>query len=140
LSPVSAARANGVPRLTRYAASVRSLLAIIVTCAGLLGCDDHGAAALTAIKTKVCACTTASCAEQEMKQVPQREIASNHRTQVIAHDMLECFAKLEAGERPSTDPDDEAPAAQPSAQGDPAAAKPAVVTPAVVAPAAAKNR
>ena len=86
---------------------MRSLLAILVTCVGLVGCNDHGAAALTAIKDKVCACKTASCAEQEMQRVPQSTIASNHRTQLLAREMLDCFAKLQAGERPSTDPDED---------------------------------
>jgi hypothetical protein len=108
---------------------VRSLPAILVTCIGLIACDDHGAKALTAIKTKVCACKTASCAEHEMQQVPQREIASNHRTQGIARDMLDCLAKLQAGERPSTDPDEEGSA-------DPAAAAPAAAAPAAAAAAA----
>jgi hypothetical protein len=121
---------------TRYAAPVRSLLAILATCIGLVGCDDHGAKALTAIKTKVCACKTASCAEQEMKQVPQREIASNHRTQGIARDMLDCFAKLQAGERPSTDPDEEGAATTGAATTGAATAPAPAPAPAASMPAA----
>lgn len=119
---------------------MRSLLAILVTCTGLIGCNDHGAEALTAIKTKVCACKTASCAEQEMQQVPQRTIASNHRTQGIAREMLDCFAKLQAGERPSTDPDEEGAAAPAGSAASAASDTPPAATPpasAATAPAAA---
>jgi hypothetical protein len=112
LSPVSAARANGVARLTGYAATVRSLLAILAT---LAACNDHGAASLKAIEAKVCACKTASCAEQEMKLVPQEAIESTHRNQVTARNMLECLAKLQADELPITDPDAEGSAAEGSA-------------------------
>ena len=123
---------------------MRSWLATLVTCGGLIGCNDHGAAALTSIKTKVCACKTASCAEQEMQQVPQRAIASNHRTQGIARDMLDCFAKLQAGERPSTDPDEEGsatagPAATPAAAAAATAAAPTAAAPTAAAPTAAAS-
>jgi hypothetical protein len=115
LSPVSAARANGVARLTGYAATVRSWLAILVA---LAACNDHGVQSLTKIKAKVCACKTASCAEQAMKLVPQEAIESTHRTQGLARDMLDCLAKLQADEQPTTDPDAEGSAAQgPAAEG-----------------------
>ena len=105
-------------RLTGYAATVRSLLAILVT---LAACNDHGAESLTKIKAKVCACKTASCAEQEMKAVPREPIESTHRTQVIARDMLDCLAKLQANELPITDPDAEGSAAEGSASAGSAA-------------------
>jgi len=90
--------------LTGYAASVRSLLAVLIA---LVSCNDHGAERLSKIRQKVCACKTASCAEQELKLVPQDTIQSTHRTQAIARDMLDCLAKLQASERPITDPDAE---------------------------------
>ena len=100
---------------------MRSLLAILVTLAACLAaCNDHGAASLTKIKAAVCACKTASCAEQAMKLVPQEAIESTHRTQGIARDMLECLAKLQANELPITDPDAEGSAADGSAAGAPA--------------------
>ena len=101
-----------MPWLTSYAATVRSLLAILVT---LAACNDHGAKSLTKIKAKVCACKTASCAEQEMQLVPRETIESTHRTQGIARDMLDCLAKLQADELPNTDPDAEGSAAEGSA-------------------------
>jgi hypothetical protein len=76
------------------------LLAILVT---LVACNDHGAKSLATIRDKVCACKTASCAEQEMKLVPQDTIQSTHRTQGIARDMLDCLAKLQADERPAAE-------------------------------------
>jgi hypothetical protein len=141
LSPVSATHANGVAWRTSYAARVRTPLAILLT---LGACTDHGAARLTKIKDQVCACTTASCAEQAMAQVTQEKIDANHRTQAIARGMLDCLAKLQAAERPVTDPDAEdkagsdepAPAATAPAAGKPAAANPTTARPAPAAPAA----
>jgi hypothetical protein len=106
LSPVSAAAANGVVSRTRYAATVRSTLAILIT---LVACQNPDIARMAAIQKTVCACKTASCAEQEMKRVPAAAIKSTHRTQELARDLLDCLARLQAGERPSTDPDDEVP-------------------------------
>ncbi len=92
---------------------MRSWLAILVT---LAACHDHNTERMTAIRDKVCACATASCAEQEMKRVPESAIRSTHRTQEIARELLDCFAKRQAAERPSTDPDDET-TAEGSAEG-----------------------
>jgi hypothetical protein len=103
LSPVSAARANGASTLARYAASVLARIAILVT---LVACNEQDAERLTAIKVKVCACKTASCAEQELKHVPESPIKSTHRTQAIARDLLDCVARLQDAERPTTDPDE----------------------------------
>jgi hypothetical protein len=114
--------------LTRYAASVRSWLAVLV----LLGaCTDHGAERLARIKSDVCACKTVSCAEDAMKGVPKEAIQSTHRTQTIARDMLDCLAKLTAAERPVTDPDAEDSAEEPAAPGRPPRppAPPAVAPP-----------
>jgi hypothetical protein len=89
----------------------------------LVACKDHDAETLTAIKARVCACTTASCAEQEMKRVPQGTIQSTHRTQTIARAMLECAAKLQAPEQPEADADADADAEGGDSQGgDPAGA------------------
>lgn len=77
----------------------------------LAGCNDHGASKLAKIKDEVCACTTSKCAEQAMAKVPSETIDSNHRTQTIARGMLDCVARLEAADRPSTDPDAEGSAA-----------------------------
>jgi hypothetical protein len=106
--------------LTSYAVLVRSWLAILVT---LVACTNHGATSLKEIKEQVCACKTASCAEQAIKRIPQDTIKSTHRTQMIARDMLDCLAKRQAAERPITDPDAEPGSAD--EPGSPAAASPA---------------
>jgi hypothetical protein len=108
LSPVSAAHANGVAQLTGYAATVRIWLAILVALvACLVACTDHSVERLTEIKRNVCACKDTRCADQAMSEVPKTSIRSTPRTQAIAHDIMECRARLEAAERPSTDPDAE---------------------------------
>jgi hypothetical protein len=111
LSPVSAARANGVVWRTGYAAWVRSWLAILVT---VVGCKTHDLQEMTAIKAEVCACKTASCADQAMARVPKGSIASTPRIQALAREMVDCTARLQAAERPDTDPDAEGSAAEPA--------------------------
>jgi hypothetical protein len=116
LSPVSATRANGVAQLTGYAATVRIRLAILVTRVACLGaclvaclgaCSDRSVERLTSIKLVVCACKDTRCADQAMSEVPKASIRSTPRTQAIARDIMDCRARLEAAERPSTDPDAE---------------------------------
>jgi hypothetical protein len=122
LSPVSVseARANGVPWLTGYAATVRGWLAILVVVAWLVGCRNRDIERLTEIKDQVCACKTVSCAEEQIKAVPKSAIKSTHRTQAIARDMLGCLARLHEAERPITDPDAESdPELDPESEGDP---------------------
>jgi hypothetical protein len=126
--------ANGAWKLPRYAAPVLSRIAILVT---LIACGEHDTERMTAIKSKVCACKTASCAEQEMKLVPEQQIKSTPRIQGIARDMIDCTARLQAAERPSTDPDEEGnapPAAEPPAAEPPATAPPAIAPPAIAPP------
>jgi hypothetical protein len=119
-----------VSTLPRYAASVLARIAILVT---LVACNDQDAERITAIKSKVCACKTASCAEQEMKRVPEQSIKSTHRTQGIARELLACVVRLQEAERPSTDPDEEGtvepPAAEPPTGAPPAAAPPTIAPP-----------
>jgi hypothetical protein len=120
--------------LTRYAAPVRSWLAILVT---LVACKDHNVEQLTAIKARVCACKTSSCAEQELARVPQGALPASHRMQALARDMMDCLARLQAAERPSTDPDAEGADTERSAAG--SAAAPAS-GPRTAAPASARTR
>jgi hypothetical protein len=116
--------ANGAWRLPRYAAPVLSRIAILVT---LIACGEHDTERMTAIKSKVCSCKTASCAEQEMKVVPEQQIKSTSRIQGLAREMMDCVARLQQAERPSTDPDEEGfepPAAEPAPAAPPAIAPP----------------
>jgi hypothetical protein len=107
LSPVSAPRANGVVGLTSYAGAVRTWTAILFVGLGVgsAACADHDVEVMNDLKTKICACTTASCAEQAMKGVPQGPVKSTPKMQEIARSMMDCFARLKDDERPSTDPD-----------------------------------
>ncbi len=63
-------------------------------------CSDSQEVRLEKVKDEVCACKTAGCAEKAMKSVPQQDVVSNHRTQQLARDMLDCLAKLYEAERP----------------------------------------
>ena len=104
---------------------MRSWLAILVT---LAACNDADVERLTTIRASVCGCKTASCAEQAMKRVPEMPIKSTHRTQEIARELLDCLAKLQAAERPTTDPDAED-SAEPPASAPPVAAPPVTLPP-----------
>lgn len=124
-------RANGVAWLTGYAAAVRSWLAILVT---LAACNESDADRLHAIRDQMCACKTASCAEQAMSHVPKHTIPSTPRIRAIAREMVECMARLQSAERPSTDPDAEG-GGNDSTEDGSAAAKPAQGQPPAAAPA-----
>ena len=73
----------------------------------LAACADSQERKLAAVRDEVCACKTAGCAEKAMKEVPQKEIESNHKTQKLAREMLDCLAKLYDAQKPSTDADDD---------------------------------
>jgi hypothetical protein len=99
-----------------YAALVRSRWLVI--CVALAaGCRDPELTQLEQIKSEVCACKTASCGEEALKRVPQNEVASTHRSQTIAREMIDCLAKLYEAERPTNDPDAPAPGPASAAPG-----------------------
>lgn len=91
-------------QLTGYAAAVQIRLAILIT---LVACTDHSVERLTEVKREVCACKDTRCADQAMSEVPKAAIRSTPRIQAIARDIVDCRARLEAAEQPSTDPDAE---------------------------------
>ena len=72
----------------------------------LAACTDPDTAQLAEVKGKVCACPSSACAEQAMNALPKHNV-SNHRTQQLAHDMMECLWKLHEKERPKAEPDQE---------------------------------
>jgi len=82
---------------------MRRLLVVIA----LAGCGDPKVAKLESARAEVCACKTAACGDAAMKKVPQANVASNHRTQQLARDMLDCLHKLYMQDRPDLDPDAE---------------------------------
>lgn len=101
-----------MPWLTGYAAAVRNSPAILVTilvasAVALAACKDRAVERMEAVKREVCACKDAACADQAMNRVTAGSIKSNARTQALARDMVECRARLEAADRPNTDPDAE---------------------------------
>jgi len=86
---------------------VRIWLAILVVSAG---CADHDVEVMTDLKTKICACTTSTCAAQVLKEVPQgagkvTSPQTQPKVQELARAMMDCIARLSDAERPSTDPD-----------------------------------
>jgi hypothetical protein len=92
---------------------VRSLIFAFVVASA--ACADHEAAELSLVKARVCACKDVKCAETALAEVPHPDDKPSHRSQSIARDMLDCYAKLTEAQRPSTDPD---------AQPDPGSAAP----------------
>jgi hypothetical protein len=143
VSPVSVVRANGVAQLTGYAEMVRIRLAILVTLVGsvvgsLVGCTDHSVERLAGIKRDVCACKDAHCADQAMSDVPKASIRSTPRTQAIAREMLDCRARFEAADRPSTDPDAEGDGSAAPAPSEATAPAAAPAAPAATPPKAAR--
>jgi len=87
----------------------------LVIAIALLGCGDKQLETLEAVRDEVCACKTPACGEAAMKKVPQDKLESNRKMQHVAHAMLDCLAKLYDADRPSTDPDAEAPTSPGSA-------------------------
>jgi len=83
---------------------MRRLLVISIALA--IGCRDEGLTRLEEVRTMVCKCKTAECADAAIKLVPATQVKSNARSQRIARDMLDCLAKLYAKARPATGPDD----------------------------------
>jgi hypothetical protein len=93
-------------------------------------CRDARIEELRSVHDEVCACKTVACGEQAMKRLPQGapepEARRDHRAKKIAKAMVECLHKLYLSDRPSTDPDAEAP--EPGATG-PGSSAPAARAP-----------
>ena len=83
----------------------------LVIAIALAGCGDPQIVKLEEARTEVCACKTAACGDAAMKKVPQERVTSNHRTQQLARDMLDCLHKLHTQDGPNLDPDAEEPEA-----------------------------
>lgn len=89
------------------------MLRLYVICVALatVACGDSDADKLAKIRDEVCACKTATCAEQALDRVPQSTLEPSPRAQRIAREMLDCLAELYERGRPTQDPD--APIAEP---------------------------
>jgi hypothetical protein len=79
----------------------------LVIAIALAGCGDPQIVKLEEARAEVCACKTAACGDAAMKKVPQERVTSNHRTQQLARDMLDCLHKLHMKDGPGPDPDAE---------------------------------
>jgi hypothetical protein len=97
------------------------VLAALAAALALAACRDERIEELDEIRAELCACKTVACGEQALRRVPQEGAPSDHRAQKIARLMMECLKQLYLSERPSTDPDAEAP--------DPGAAAPGAADP-----------
>jgi hypothetical protein len=76
----------------------------------LLGCGNKQVENLERIRDEVCACKTPECAQAAMKRVPQDKLPSSRKLQLAAAAMMDCVAKINRSDRPSTDLDAETPA------------------------------
>lgn len=79
---------------------------LVASVMAFAACKDRDLERMAAIKREVCACKDAACADQAMNHVTG-SLKSNARIQALARDMVECRARLEAADRPNTDPDAE---------------------------------
>lgn len=96
---------------------------LVIWIALAIGCRDPAVSRLDEVRATVCKCKTALCAEEAMKVVPSMKVRPSPRSQRIARDMLDCLAKLHAADRPTTGPDEPAPAAEPTPAPAPPPAK-----------------
>lgn len=89
----------------------------------LLGCGDKQLENLEQIRDEVCACKTSACAQAAMKRVPQDKLKAGPKMQRVAAAMMDCVAKINETDRPSTDTDADVPA--PGSATSPGSADPA---------------
>ncbi len=89
--------------------TVRGMSRLFVILLALAACQKNQEARLAKVKDTVCACKTAACGEAALKDVPQKDIKSSHKSQQIAREMLDCLAKLyDAEHAAAAPPDDDA--------------------------------
>jgi hypothetical protein len=103
------------------------VIAAALAALGALGgaCRDPRLAELDSIRKEICGCKTAACGAAAMKRLPQGDIRSDHQAQQIAKAMMRCLSELYEKDRPSTDPDAEAPGSGDAAAGSAGSAAPA---------------
>lgn len=83
------------------------MLRLYVICVALaLGaCSSDEAEKLEKVRDTVCACKTATCAEDALADVPKDKVEPTPRTQRIAREMLDCVAEIYSRGQPTQDPD-----------------------------------
>lgn len=80
----------------------------VLVLVALLGCGDKQLESLEVVRDELCACKTPACGDAAMKKVPQK-LKSDPKIQRVAAAMMECRAKLERADRPTTDVDADEP-------------------------------
>ncbi len=100
--------------------TVREMSRLFVILLALGACRENEETRLAKVRDTVCACKTAACGEAALKDVPQKDIKSNHKTQQIARDMLDCLAKLYDADHAGAGSDDDAsdPGSEPPASAE----------------------
>jgi hypothetical protein len=68
----------------------------------VVACGETEVGKLEAVKRQVCACKQVACAETAMKALVKADDKTSHREQVIARDVLDCYAKLVDAAKPAT--------------------------------------
>jgi hypothetical protein len=85
-------------------------LYVIFVALALAACRDSEIEKLEKVRDEVCACKTAKCAEAALDHVPKGNVDASPRAQRLAREMLDCVAHAYELDRPTQDPDAEAPA------------------------------
>jgi len=80
-------------------------LVISVALALALACGDREVERLEQVRDTVCACKTTACADGALKTLPQTDIRASARARAVARAMLDCYARLNEADRPTSDPD-----------------------------------
>jgi DNA-binding transcriptional regulator YdaS (Cro superfamily) len=117
---------------------IAAALAALAALAG--ACRDPQLSELQKIRDEVCACKTPACAKAALERVLASDVRSDHVTQKVARSMMDCFAKVQESDRPSTDLDAEAPAESAGSGSDAAAGSGASAGSAVSRPAGSASR
>ncbi|CAN5730153.1 hypothetical protein BH11MYX1_BH11MYX1_52480 [soil metagenome] len=66
----------------------------------VIACGKSEVGKLEGVKNQVCACKDLACAETAMKALPTPDHQASHREQVIARDVLDCYARLVDAAKP----------------------------------------
>ena len=83
----------------------RLVISVAVALVVASGCGDREVEQLEKVRDAVCACKTTACADDALKAVPQADIRAGARARQVARGMLDCYARLNAADRPKSDPD-----------------------------------
>jgi hypothetical protein len=80
--------------------SSATCITLVASVTLLAACRDAEVDRLTAIKDRVCLCTTSACADQALHEVALAPVEANRKTRKLAKDMLACVARAHEHDRP----------------------------------------